>query len=167
MRVLSLCTTPLYLRLVCITCLWRKETNYFFLLKSVYIIGWDIFSVSVCKFCQNERSIWIDKEQSVIPLHFRNSQNILYVLIEIKLDILLLGCPPQMDSSSSCDIYQLSSLLCCRSLSRNKSGGCNNTAPLQLLGRTSAGRAGCGTDLPKCVSAGGDFLRPHGVLPGA
>ena len=38
-----------------------------------------------------------------------------------------------------------------RSLRRSKSGGCNNTALIQLLGGTSAGRAGCGTDLAACV----------------
>ena len=37
----------------------------------------------------------------------------------------------------------------------SKSGGFNNTALLQLLGRTSAGRAGCGTDLAECVLATG------------
>ena len=48
-------------------------------------------------------------------------------------------------------------------------GGARNkyrsSAPLLLLGRTSAGRAGCGMDLAECVSAAGDFLRPQGALP--
>ena len=69
--------------------------------------------------------------------------------------------------SSSCDIYQVSSLLHSRSLSRSKSGGCNNTAFLLLLGSTSAGRAGYGTDLAECVSIAGDFLRPQGAFPQA
>ena len=42
---------------------------------------------------------------------------------------------------------------------------CCNTALLQWLGRTSAGSAGCGTDLAVCVSAAGDFLRPQGAVP--
>ena len=40
-----------------------------------------------------------------------------------------------------------------------------NTAPLQLSGRTSAGRVICGTDLAECVSVPGDFLRPQGAFP--
>ena len=40
-----------------------------------------------------------------------------------------------------------------------------NTAPLQLLGRTSAGRVYCGTDQAGCVSAAGDFLRAQGGRP--
>ena len=64
-------------------------------------------------------------------------------------------------------IYSNWSLFCAVSLSRSKSGGCNNTAPLQLLGCTSAGRAGCDTDLAECVSAVGDFIRPQGAIPQA
>ena len=39
------------------------------------------------------------------------------------------------------------------------------TALLQLLDRTLAGRACCGTDLAECVSAAGDFLWPQGAIP--
>ena len=67
--------------------------------------------------------------------------------------------------SSSCDIYQLSSLLRSRSLRRSKSGGSNNTALPQLLGRTLDVRADCGADLAECVLATGDFLRPQGPIP--
>ena len=42
---------------------------------------------------------------------------------------------------------------------------CINTALLHLLGHTSASRAGCSTDLAKCVSAVGDFLQPQGAVP--
>ena len=51
------------------------------------------------------------------------------------------------------------------SLSRSKSGGCNNTALLQLLGSNSTGLAGCGADLAEYVMAAGDFLRPLGAFP--
>ena len=37
--------------------------------------------------------------------------------------------------------------------------------PLQVSGSTSAGRVICGTDLAKCVSVPGDFLRPQGASP--
>ena len=37
--------------------------------------------------------------------------------------------------------------------------------PLQVSGSTSAGRVICGTDLAKCVSVPGDFLRPQGAFP--
>ena len=40
-----------------------------------------------------------------------------------------------------------------RSLGHSKSGDCNNTAPLQLLGSTSAGRAGRGSDLAECLGS--------------
>ena len=67
--------------------------------------------------------------------------------------------------SSSCDLCRLSSLLHSRSLSRGKSGSCNNTALLQMLVRSSAGRAGCGADLAACVLATGDFLLSQWASP--
>ena len=36
---------------------------------------------------------------------------------------------------------------------------------IQLSGRISVGRAGCGTDLARCVSVAGFFLRPQGAFP--
>ena len=38
-------------------------------------------------------------------------------------------------------------------------------APLPVPGSTSTGRVICGTDLAKCVSVPGDFLRPQGAFP--
>ena len=35
---------------------------------------------------------------------------------------------------------------------------------IQLWGRISAGRAGCGADLAGCVSVAGFFLRPQGAI---
>ena len=52
-----------------------------------------------------------------------------------------------------------------RSLRLCKSSGCNNTALLQLLGCTLAGRVYCGTDLAECVLAPGEFLRPQTAFP--
>ena len=52
-----------------------------------------------------------------------------------------------------------------------KVGRASNTAdqsrsePLQVSGSASAGRVICGTDLAKCVSVPGDFLRPQGAFP--
>ena len=52
-----------------------------------------------------------------------------------------------------------------------KVGRASNTAdhsrsePLQVSGSASAGRVICGTDLAKCVSVPGDFLRPQGAIP--
>ena len=37
--------------------------------------------------------------------------------------------------------------------------------PLQVSGSASVGRVICGTDLAKCVSVPGDFLRPQGAFP--
>ena len=36
---------------------------------------------------------------------------------------------------------------------------------IQLSGRISVGRAGCGADLAGCVSVAGFFLRPQGAFP--
>ena len=60
----------------------------------------------------------------------------------------------------------------CATLSRSVGRGTNTAASyrssfllIQLSGRISAGRAGCGSDLAGCVSVAGFFLRPQGTFP--